>query len=128
MSVLVDSSVWIDYFRGDGCAVDLDGLIEDGLIVTNALILAEIVPALKLRRKTSLIDLLYAIESPALSIDWEQIIAFQVTCLKKGIHKVGIPDLLIAQHALEHGLRVYTLDKHFVQMSKHLPLTLYASC
>ncbi len=42
MSVLVDSSVWIDYFRGTG--EELDYLIEEAVVATNELILAELVP------------------------------------------------------------------------------------
>ena len=38
--VLVDSSVWIDYFRGTGIDDRLDGLMEEGQIVTNDLVLA----------------------------------------------------------------------------------------
>lgn len=45
MSILVDSSVWVDYFRGTGLSSDhLDLLIEENLVVTNDLILAELLP------------------------------------------------------------------------------------
>ena len=49
MKVLVDSSVWVAYFRGDGDLRRMDWLIEEGLLVTNDLILAELVPPLLLR-------------------------------------------------------------------------------
>jgi len=53
MSVLVDSSVWIDYFRGTG--EELHYLIEEALVVTNELILAELVPSLHMRRQRQLL-------------------------------------------------------------------------
>ena len=121
MSVLVDSSVWIDYFRGDE-GDTLDTLIDENLAVTNDLILAEIVPPLRLRRQRKLIALLQAIDSPPLEIDWDDLIAMQVTCMKHGINKVGIPDLIIAQHAIQHDLQLFSRDKHFERMGRHLPL------
>ncbi len=42
MQVLVDTSVWIDYFRGSGNSADLDFLINENIIVTNEIVLAEL--------------------------------------------------------------------------------------
>ena len=41
--VLVDSSVWIDYFN-NGTPKDVDRLIENNLIVTNQIIRVELIP------------------------------------------------------------------------------------
>ena len=41
------------------------------------------------------------------------------------IHKVGIPDLIVAQHAMPHNLSLFSLDKHFRLLSKHMALTLH---
>jgi predicted nucleic acid-binding protein len=46
----------------------------------------------------------------------------QVTCLRNGINKVGIPDLILAQHAMQNDLSVFSLDKHFSLLSRHVPL------
>jgi predicted nucleic acid-binding protein len=51
MNVLVDSSVWIAFFRGTSDIPPLDWLIEEGLTVTNDIILAELTSALAQRRK-----------------------------------------------------------------------------
>ena len=40
-SVLVDTSVWIEYFSDGPNAFALDALIDDNLVVINDLILAE---------------------------------------------------------------------------------------
>ena len=48
----------------------------------------------------------------------------QVTCLRNGISKVGIPDLMVAQYAMQLGLTLFSLDKHFRLLSKHVPLSL----
>lgn len=125
MSVLVDSSIWIEYFRGSGASSDLDFLIQEDLVVVNDLILAELIPALQLRRQGKLIGLLREIARPPLQTDWDDIIRMQVVCLRNGINKVGIPDLMIAQHAIQNGLELYSQDKHFILLSQHFPLDLH---
>ena len=124
MSVLVDSSVWIEYFRGTGKGEVLDYLIDENLVVVNDLILAELLPALYIRRQRRLIGLLKETTRHPISVDWDDIIQLQVTCLRSGINKVGIPDLIIAQHAMRNSLELLTLDKHLAQLSQHAPLSL----
>lgn len=124
MKVLVDSSVWVAYFRGTSDLTALDWLIEEALVVTNELILAELTPALVVRGQRRLVGLLREIESIPLVLDWQGIIDMQITCLRHGINKVGIPDLIIAQHAMQNDLSLFSLDKHFRLLSKHVPLSL----
>ena len=123
--ILVDSSVWIDYFRGSGTADALDLLIDENLICTNELILAELIPFLRIKRQRKLIDLLQSMHRLSLDIDWEKIIEFQVKCIRAGVNKVGIPDLVIAQNAIQHGATVFSLDKHFSLMSRPLSFNLF---
>ena len=52
MEVLVDTSVWIDYFRGGSNSQALDLLIDENLLATNDLILTELVPYLKVKKQT----------------------------------------------------------------------------
>jgi predicted nucleic acid-binding protein len=125
--VLVDSSVWIDYFRAGRRAEDLETLLDDNRIVTNDLILAELVPALHLKRQSRLIDLLGQLQREPLQPDWNEIIRLQIICLRHGINGVGLPDLLIAQHAMQHGLQLMTCDKHFGKLARHTPLQLHSS-
>jgi len=122
MKVLVDSSVWVAYFRGTGDLPAVDWLIEEGLVVTNDLILAELTPPLLVCGERKLVRLLCDIERPPLTLDWDGIIQMQVTCLRNGINKVGIPDLVIAQHAMQNNLSLFSLDKHFPLLSRHVPL------
>lgn len=125
MSVLVDSSVWIDFFRNASGAKDLDYLLAEDLVVVNDLILAELVPALQLHSKLKHIRLMQIIHRPALLINWSDLIEMQVVCLRKGINNIGIPDLIIAQHAIQNDLELYSMDKHFRLMANHFSLRLY---
>jgi predicted nucleic acid-binding protein len=125
MSVLVDSSVWVNYFGGTGQADVLELLIEENLVVTNELILAELIPPLSIRKKRHLIALLKDIKRQPLLIDWDEIIHLQTLCLSNGINGVGIPDLIIAQNAIQGGLRLLSHDKHFALISRNTSLELY---
>lgn len=116
MTILVDTSVWVDYFRSGKNSDFLDLMIDENLIFTNDLILAELIPFLKNRRKRKVVELLTAIEKLSLSIDWPQIIDYQTRCVKAGLNGVGIPDLIIAQNAKQNRCRIYSLDRHFVPL------------
>ena len=124
MSVLVDTSIWIVYFRsGDHCE-NLEYLIDENLIVINDLILAELVPSLKVRNQRKLIELLLSIRNLLVSIDWDQIIEYQFRCLRNGLNGIGIPDLMLAQNAKQHDCEIYSLDNHFELMKDVLNLKL----
>jgi len=125
MSVLVDSSVWVDYLRGARNSQGVDKLLDDNALVINDLILAELIPALMLKKQQSLIKHMKAIRCLPLRIDWDNLIKMQTKCLRKGINKVGIPDLIIAQNSIQHKMPLYTQDKHFQLLSEHFPLLLF---
>ena len=113
MEVLVDTSIWIDYFKSGENSEKLDYLISENLVRTNALILAELLPLLILKKHNKLVNLLQKINKHPLDIDWDDLSKLQVECLKSGASGIGIPDLIIAQHAIQNKLPIYTLDKHF---------------
>ncbi len=125
MSVLVDTSVWIEYFRDGACTEKLDFLIDENLIVTNELILSELVPFLKIRKQEKLISLLNIITTNHINIFRDHIIEYQYSCLKSGVHGVGIPDLIIAQNAKQNGCSMYSLDKHFILMQPVIGFDLF---
>jgi len=125
MPVLVDTSIWIDYFKIGNNSSSLDHLIDENILVTNDIILAELVPYLKLRKQTKVIKLLEEINRVPLNINWDEIVEFQVKCLRNGANGIGIPDLIIAQNAKSNNLKVYTLDKHFQLLSQVIKIKLY---
>jgi len=122
MPVLVDTSIWIDYFRSGDYSEKVDFLIDEDLIVINDLILAELVPYLKVRDQLIILKLLYNISKLELSINWDQIIDFQYKCLKNGLNGIGIPDLIIAQNAKQNQCEIYSIDNHFGLMKDILEL------
>ncbi|MBU1195192.1 MAG: PIN domain-containing protein [Proteobacteria bacterium] len=122
MTVLVDTSIWIDYFKSGNNSTQMDFLIDENLLATNDLILSELIPFLKIRNETHIIDLLYNINKLELLIDWKEIINYQYQCLKSGLNGIGIPDLIIAQNAKQNGCKIYTLDNHFDLMKNIISL------
>lgn len=124
MKVLVDTSIWIDYFKGSINSLYMDFLIDENLLVTNDLILTELIPFLKIKNETKLISLLHHINKLEINVIWDEIIEYQYKCLLSGLNGIGIPDLIIAQNAKQNNCRIYTLDKHFSFMENIISLKL----
>ncbi len=124
MSVLVDTSIWIEYFRTGNNSEKLDFLIDENLIVINDLILAKLIPSLRVRNQRVIVKLLNNINKLELSINWDQIIEFQFKCLKNGLTGIGIPDLIVAQNAKQNHSEIYSHDSHFKLMKDILKLQL----
>ncbi len=127
MNVLVDSSVWIDYFRGALQSEALDELLDNNAVCTCGLILAEIIPFLVIKKEKELIGLLNSVQRVESAVDWNRIAGYQTTCLKNGINGVGIPDLIILQTSIDCGVRLFSLDKHFSLIKKRIPFELFLS-
>ena len=125
MGILVDTSIWIDYFKGGQSSSDLDVLIDENLVVINDLILTELIPYLRIKKQLTVIKLLREISRIPLLINWDEIIEFQVKCLKIGVNGIGIPDLIIAQNAKANNCNIYSLDKHFRLLKKVIKVNLY---
>ncbi|MDD5395577.1 MAG: PIN domain-containing protein [Thiothrix sp.] len=123
MLILVDTSIWIDYFRGIG--TELDTLIDDNLVATNPVILAELLPAIRLRREHELAALLQEVRCLSLDIQWGNLMQMQLQCLQAGANGIGVADLLIAQNAQQQQCRLYSSDKHFRLMANALALPVY---
>lgn len=122
--VLVDTSIWIDFFRGNQVANPLFDLIENNQIITNDLILAELIPSINRRKEEKLRELLLSIQKIELSINWPEIISMQTMNLRNGNNNIGIPDIIIAQNALHNDLILFENDKHFLPMKELFGLEL----
>ena len=110
--VLVDSSVWIDYFK-TGDIPFLEVLIKEDFVCTNDVILTELLPSLLLHKRKDIVESLASIENIQLDIDWEIIRQYQLMNIQNGISKVGIPDLLIFQQIIDQKIALYSFDNHF---------------
>jgi predicted nucleic acid-binding protein len=117
--VLIDTSIWIDYFNGeDSIILILEELIDSDRIAINQLILSELLPYILFKKESDLADILKTIDQIPVEIRWDKIIEYQVKNLKNGINKVGIPDLIILDNCIQNDVELFTLDKHFTLMAK----------
>ena len=67
-NVLVDTSVWIAYFRGDATADILNDLIDTNRVRVNDLILAELLPLIIFKKEYELAGLLDTVIKLPLSV------------------------------------------------------------
>lgn len=118
-SILIDSSVWIEYFKR-GKPEKLDRIIEEDLACINELVFTELAPALSLKNETELLEGLKAIRKIPMNVDWEIIRDYQIMNLQNGINKVGIPDLILLQQVIDQKISLFSFDKHFKLMQNHL--------
>lgn len=123
--VLVDTSIWIDYFKGKETAILLNDLIDNNDICINDLILAELIPSIEHRGEHDLKEMLFSITRIPLNTNWSSMIRMQILNLRNGINNVGIPDLMIVQNAVDNELKIYSSDKHFDLMSTIHSFELY---
>jgi predicted nucleic acid-binding protein len=117
--ILIDSSVWIEYFR-TGKPEKLNRIIEEDLACINELILTELAPSLMMKNETDIIEGLQSIERVPMNIDWDIVRDYQLMNLQNGINKVGIPDLIILQQVIDQKITLFSFDKHFKLMQNHL--------
>jgi len=115
--ILVDTSIWIDFFKGNSEVILLNDMIDNNTICINDLILSELIPSINHKKEFKLKELLFSITRIPLNINWQDLIALQTLNLKNGINKVGLPDLIIAQNSLANNLEIFTNDSHFDLMS-----------
>ena len=127
--VIVDTSVWIAFFQGrpeDKISSDaLDYLLSRDEVLINDIILTELVPFLNVRGEIERASSLSVLPSPSLETDWNELRKLQETCIRSGINKVGIPDLMIAQQAMRLDVSLFSIDKHFPLIAQIAPLRLW---
>ncbi|MBI1870619.1 MAG: PIN domain-containing protein [Chlamydiae bacterium] len=126
--VLVDSSVWIDFFRKKSSPEGeaLDRLLEENRVCTVDLIKVEIVGGAKTLQQfedlKSYFDALPLLEEPQGL--WENMMHLQFNLHRKGIQGVGIPDLMIAVMAQTYHKVIFTRDHDFKRIRNVFPIQL----
>ncbi|MCI5159481.1 MAG: PIN domain nuclease [Candidatus Electrothrix sp. AUS1_2] len=121
MNVLIDTSAWIDFFRGTGGAAGdrVAELIRLDRAYLTGPVMAELLHGARGKRETKELDAVFA-TIPILDVRREDWITTGTTLhalRKKGL-SVPLTDVLIASVAQQHKMAVLTLDKHF----QHLPV------
>ncbi|GHV96689.1 twitching motility protein PilT [Spirochaetia bacterium] len=124
-NVLIDSSVWIEYFRGNKAYQFIKVLIYNNMTCTNDLILTELLPSIRRKKEMHLEELLNSITKYEVKINWQELQDFQLLNFKHGYNNIGVTDLIIAQNCLRNNLNIIAEDKHFKEMAEYLPLKIF---
>ncbi|MDR2144332.1 MAG: PIN domain-containing protein [Treponema sp.] len=112
MNYLIDSCVWIDFFRHKKHFEVISELLMDNTAYINKIILAELIPSARKNKENSFIECLSGISIVSLNIDWDEIMEIQYQCLVSGINKLGLLDIAIAQNAKQNDVEIFSTDTH----------------
>jgi len=125
--IFVDSSVWIDFFRGAATpeADRLDALLGEAELVVGDVVLAEVLQGLDTERdfRTALrlFDTLDLVEVGGRDTAIEAARNFR-RLRAEGVTVRKTIDTLIATHCIRHGLALLYSDRDFDPFVKHLGL------
>lgn len=114
-NVLVDTSVWIDFFRhGESAAsLQLDNLLEERQVVLCGIVELELLQGARAADKSTLTELLSGLPYlEASREDFQKAGELLGTLRSKGF-QIPATDGLIAALCLRHNLSILTLDRHF---------------
>ena len=125
--IVVDSSVWIDYFNGTVTREtdSLNSLLGQELIVIGDLILTEVLQGFRrdrdFRKAKELLDTLIFREMLGKDLALRSAQNYR-TLRRKGVTVRKTIDVIIATFCVQHRLPLLHSDKDFEPMVKHLKL------
>lgn len=123
--VLIDTSVWIAYFKNSHSAVTekVDELLTNSLIYVPKVVIAELMQGAKTEKEISVIEeFVNAFTIIDQTADtWMRAGRLSFAMKKKGI-TMYIIDCYIAMIANEYNCSIFTLDQHFKSIQKFLRL------
>lgn len=125
--ILVDSSVWIDYFNGKSTKQTslLDSLLGSELIVIGDLILTEVLQGFQedrdFNKAKELLDSLIFMEMLGKELAIKSAENYRIL-RKKGVTVRKTIDVIIATFCIENNIPLLHSDRDFTPMEKHLNL------
>ncbi len=125
--VLIDTSVWIDYFKAKNnpVAKGVDDILTYSDVYVPKIIIAELIQGAKSEKEISIIEEF----TGAFNIvdqskeTWVKAGKLSYSMKKKGL-SVNLADCYIAMIAAENNCKVLTMDKHFDDIKKFLKIEL----
>lgn len=123
--VIIDTSIWIDYFRETSkeVVVLVESFLDQDLVLLPKIVLAELLQGTKDKKEHALLNNHFRLIKQVTESHqtWENagLLSFEIK--KKG-HFANLSDCYIATIAIENNAAVYSLDKHFKIISKQINL------
>jgi len=118
IGVLVDTSVWIEFFKQQSETGDkLSELIIKNVVWTCGIVLFEIIQGVKTEdEKATLLETLLSLQYVEMTQPlWQKAGELSASLKKKGVN-LPLSDIFIATICLKQNLQIFTLDKHFEQI------------
>ena len=124
--LVVDTSVWVDFFAGRPSPVLEDGLAQ-GLVILPPVVVAELVSGARLpKQRAEIVDLLRDLAiHPTPLAHWIAVGELRRRLAAKGV-AISTPDAHVAQCALEADAALLSRDSVFREIVKQTALRLSA--
>lgn len=124
VGLVVDTSVWIDFFRGRSIPL-LEDALALGSVVLPPIVVAELVSGVrKPADRAALIDLLDDLPIHETPRDhWVRVGDLRRRLIEKG-HEISTPDAHVAQCALDRDAPLLSSDRVFARITRHAALRL----
>ena len=124
VGLVVDTSVWIDFFRGHSIPL-LEDALALGSVVLPPIVVAELVSgARKPADRAALIDLLDDLPIHETPRDhWVRVGDLRRRLIEKG-QAISTPDAHVAQCALDRDAPLLSSDRVFARITRHAALRL----
>jgi len=125
--VLIDTSVWIDYFKStnNNIAEQVDEILNNAEVYVPKSVIAELIQGAKSEKEISVIEeFVNAFHIIDQSDDtWSKAGKLSYTMKRKGI-TANLMDCYLAVIAQENNCKILTLDRHFKDIKKFLRIEL----
>ena len=117
--ILADTSVWIEFFKSKSYTGDkLEALLVENSVWSCGVVIFELLQGIRSEAERSkILDTLSNLEYAEMSQSlWQKSATIAASLKKKGV-TLPLSDIFISAIALEYNLSVFTLDKHFGQIT-----------
>jgi len=116
--ILVDTTIWIEFFRGKSKIADhLEMLLTENPVWTCGVVMFEVLQGIKSEgEKNKILSILAILPYVEMTKRlWQSAAELSILLKKKGVI-LPLSDIFIAAIAIENDLSIYTLDHHFTQI------------
>lgn len=126
VTLLADTSAWVEYLRGTGSATSqiLKRHLGDDALLTTDVVVMEILAGARDDAHESELAALLSLSSsvPVEHADWVDAARLQRRCRAGGETVRRLPDCLIAAVAIRAGVEVLHRDRDFETLARHTAL------
>lgn len=122
--IVVDTSVWIEYFRGQSVA-HVDEALQGGTVILPAVVAAELLSGTReTAAAAELRDFLETLAPHGLDMEhWYRVGALRARLATHGV-SVSTPDAHVAQCAVDRRAALFSYDRIFSRMARVVRLEL----